>query len=65
MDNSSVSAEYTALQSVLAQYETLLEWGFAGDIDATIEEFNQALYKAGLQAYMDEKQRQLDEFLGK
>lgn len=64
MDNSSVSTEYTALQSVLAQYETLLEWGFAGDVDATIQEFNDALYEAGLQAYMDEKQRQLDEFLG-
>lgn len=64
MDNSSVSAEYTALQSVLAQYETLLEWGFASDIDATIEKFNQALYDAGLQAYMDEKQAQLDTYLG-
>lgn len=65
MDNSSVSAEYTALQSVLAQYETLLEWGFAGDVDATIKEFNDALYEAGLQTYMDEKQKQLNEFLGK
>lgn len=65
MDNSKVSSEYTALQSVLSQYENLLEWGFAGDVDATIQEFNDALYEAGLQNYMDEKQRQLDEFLGK
>lgn len=63
MDNSTVSSEYTALQSVLAKYEVMLEWGFAGDVDATIEEFNKALYDAGLQAYMDEKQRQLDEFI--
>ena len=42
MDNSTVSSEYTALQSVLAKYEVMLEWGFAGDVDATIEEFNKS-----------------------
>ncbi|MGL6198426.1 MAG: ABC transporter substrate-binding protein [Lachnospiraceae bacterium] len=62
-DADSVSAEYTALKSVLDQYRPLLEWGFADDVEATLAEFNQALYDAGLETYMEEKQRQLDEFI--
>lgn len=61
-DSSNVSSEYTALTSVMAQYRMMIEWGFAKDIDATIDEMNQALYDAGLQKYMDEKQKQLDEW---
>ena len=41
----------------------LLEWGFVDDVEATLDEFNQALYDAGLQNYMDAKQEQLDAFL--
>ena len=37
--------------------------GAVSDIDATIAEFNEKLYAAGLQDIIDEKQRQLDEFL--
>lgn len=63
-DNSALTAEYTAMQSVIAQYRMLLEWGFVDDVQATLDEFNQALYEAGLQKYMDEKQAQLTEFVG-
>ena len=61
-DSSNVNTEYTALTSVTAQYRAMIEWGFAEDIDASIDEMNQALYDAGLQKYMDEKQRQLTEW---
>ena len=30
------------------------------DVDSTLEEFNKALYDAGLQTVMDAKQEQLD-----
>ena len=52
------------MQSVIAQYRMLLEWGFVDDVQATLDEFNQALYEAGLQKYMDEKQAQLTAFVG-
>ena len=63
MDTSDVASEYTALQAVKDKYELMLTWGFENDVDASIDEFNQALYDAGLQKYMDEKQSQLDAFL--
>lgn len=58
-DSTDVNTEYTALTSVTAQYRMMIEWGFASDVDASIDEMNQALYDAGLQKYMDEKQEQL------
>ncbi|HIR13099.1 MAG TPA: DUF3502 domain-containing protein, partial [Candidatus Choladousia intestinavium] len=62
-DSTEYAAEYTALTSVISQYRMLLEWGFVDDVEATLDEFNQALYDAGLQDYMDAKQEQLDAFL--
>lgn len=62
-DSSDYTTEYTAMQSVISQYRMLLEWGFVSDVDATLSEFNQALYDAGLQKYMDAKQEQLNAFL--
>ena len=64
-DGSAYNAEYTAMQNVLSQYRLLLEWGFVGDVDQTLAEFNKALYDAGLQKYMDAKQAQLNEFVAK
>lgn len=62
-DSSEYTAEYTAMQSVISQYRMLLEWGFVSDVDATLAEFNKALYDAGLQTYMDAKQEQLDAYV--
>lgn len=59
-DSSALNAEFTALQNVLKEYRYMLEWGFADDVDATLKQMNDALYSAGLQKYMDEKQSQLD-----
>ena len=62
-DSTDYAAEETALASVVAQYRSLLEWGFASDVDGKLDEFNEALYAAGLQTYMDAKQEQLDAFV--
>ena len=62
-DSSELTAEYTAMQNVIGKYRMMLEWGFFEDVDAALEEFNEALYEAGLQKYMDAKQAQLNEFV--
>jgi putative aldouronate transport system substrate-binding protein len=62
-DSSSVATELVALSNVAAQYRAALETGTAGaNWETVLGEFNQALYAAGLQTVMDEKQRQLDEW---
>lgn len=57
-----VSTEIAQLNSVYEQYYKDIAFG-AVDIDAKIKEFNDALYAAGLQKVMDEKQSQLDTWL--
>lgn len=57
-----VTNEIAQLTSVYEQYSKDLAFGVV-DIDSKIKEFNDALYAAGLQTVMDEKQRQLDEWL--
>lgn len=63
-DNSKVLTQVAALNNVQTQYMDGLGSG-ALDPDQYIDEFNEALYKAGLQDVMDEKQAQLNAFLGK
>lgn len=58
-DGSSVRNEIVALTNVYEQYAYPLMCGSV-DVESTLEEFNKALYDAGLQAVMDEKQSQLD-----
>lgn len=60
-DNAPVKTEYAACSAVLTQYRCALECG-AMDPDQTLKEFNDALYAAGLQKIIDEKQKQLDEW---
>lgn len=62
-DLSSVSTELTALKAVQDEYVKTIAVGAVGDLDATLEEFNSKLYASGLQAVIDVKQKQLDEFL--
>ena len=62
-DTSAVMNEITACNNVIAKYEPGLRWGELNP-DETLPVFNKELYDAGLQTIMDEKQRQLDEFLG-
>ncbi len=61
-DITPVVNEIAALTSVKAQYSSIIGSGSV-DPDATLKEFNDALYAAGLQKVMDEKQKQLDEWL--
>lgn len=62
-DPSPVSAEVAAVENVKAQYEDAIGNGEVDDVEAAIAEFNDALYAAGLQKILDEKQAQLDAFL--
>lgn len=61
-DPVSVANELAQLGSVFDQYNKDLIFG-AVEIEPLLSEFNQALYDAGLQTVIDEKQRQLNEWL--
>ena len=61
-DDTPVATEVAQLVSIEEQYLKDLAFG-AVEIDGKLQEFNDALYAAGLQTVMDEKQRQLDEWL--
>lgn len=59
-----VKTEYAACTAVLEQYRCSLESG-AMEPEATLKQFNDALYSAGLQTVIDEKQKQLNEWANK
>jgi putative aldouronate transport system substrate-binding protein len=61
-DSRPIADEQAQLNSVLEQYQADLAFG-AIDIEQGLTAFNEALYQAGLQKVMDEKQRQLNEWL--
>lgn len=60
-DTTPVINEIIALTAVTDQYLTTIAAG-AVEPEAAIKEMNDALYAAGLQKVMDEKQRQFDEW---
>ncbi|RHP36344.1 ABC transporter substrate-binding protein [Lachnotalea sp. AF33-28] len=60
-DNSGVQNEYIALTNVWQEYKMQLMLGFV-DPDEVTPELVKKLEKAGLDKYMEEKQRQLDEW---
>ena len=62
-DSSSVATELTALSGVESEYKKPLETGSVSDVEATLKDFNDKLYAAGLQKVMDLKQEQLDAWL--
>ena len=57
-----MATEEAQLNSVFEQYKKDVAFG-AVDTESGLKEFNDALYAAGLQTVMDEKQRQLDAWL--
>ncbi|NLO84134.1 MAG: ABC transporter substrate-binding protein [Clostridiales bacterium] len=61
-ESSAVSNELVALKNVEGQYKKTLETGSV-DPDTVLAQFNDALYAAGLQKVIDEKQAQLDAWL--
>lgn len=62
-DSRPVATEEAQLNVVYDQYGKNLAFGIVDDLEKGIKEFNEALYAAGLQKMIDEKQRQLDEWL--
>ena len=58
---AEVANTHTALTNVYSTYQKSIECG-AVDPETIIPQMNSELYAAGLQEYMDEKQRQLDEW---
>ena len=62
-DSSSVTNEITACDNVVAQYATALELG-AVDVDTVLPQFIEALQKANVNKIIEEKQAQLDAWLG-
>ena len=61
VNTDPISNEAAALSGVYTEYQGLVKCGLADE--ATLQQFIDKLYANGLQAYMDEVQRQLDEWL--
>lgn len=62
-DTTNVKNEYAACQAVKEEFVRAIETGSQG-LDK-VDEMNAKLEASGIQKIIDEKQRQLDEFLGK
>ncbi len=58
--SANVTDQYLACQAVYDQYIKQLVYGTVSDIDASLKEFNDALYAAGLQDIIDDQQAQFD-----
>ena len=61
-DSTPVATEEALLNTVFEQYKKDMAFG-AVDVESKLAEFNAALYDAGLQTVIDEKQSQLDAWL--
>ena len=61
-DPEPVKTEVAALNNVLNEYRCGLEWGVL-DPDTALPEFREKLHAAGIDKVVEEKQRQLDEWL--
>ena len=59
-DDTNVSSNMSAVDSVLADYIPMLQLGLVDDVDATIDECVQKCYDAGLQNIYDEFYTQYD-----
>lgn len=61
-DSTPVADQISACQVIYEEYQKSLEYGLVDPVP-TIEEMNERLMGVGLQEIIDEKQRQLDEWL--
>lgn len=61
-DPQNVQTELTAVQNVYSEYQKSLEFGMV-DPTVGIPEMNEKMMSAGLQKIIDEKQKQLDEWM--
>ncbi len=63
VDMENITTEYAAVEAIRTQYAPLLKAGVVDDVQATLDEMNEKMYANGLQAIIDEAQRQYDEFI--
>lgn len=61
-DPTPVTAEYTAMNEKVAAYLPAIMFGKAGDPEQAVNEFREALQKAGIDRVIEEATRQLNEF---
>lgn len=61
-DNTNVTTEMAAVESVLAQYYIPLMCGMAGDVDTAIATLRKQLDSAGIQTIYDELLKQAEAF---
>lgn len=62
-DTTPVSAEYTALNEIVARYLPSIMFGKAGDPEAAVTEFREALQRVGIDRVIAEAQSQLEAFV--
>ena len=62
-DSSSVDTQTSAVNAVKGKYATILNLGFADDVEATYDEFMAALQKAGIDDIRAEYLKQAQEFM--
>ena len=61
-DPTPVTAEYTAMNEIVARYLPSIMFGKAGDPEAAVKEFRDALQSVGIDRVIEEATRQLNEF---
>ena len=62
-DDSKYKEEVLDMEEILSEYLPVLECGLADDVEETLKEMNEKLYDAGLQEVINDKQKQLNEWL--
>ena len=62
-DSTDVSTQFAAVEAALGTYFEPLKNGLVNDVDKSIEEMNAALESAGIQAVLDEMNRQAAEYV--
>ena len=62
-DSSKYQTEIAAINSVIDQYISTLEYGMADNLESTYAEFIKALDTAGMNRLVEENQKQLDAWL--
>ena len=62
-DSTAVATQFAAVEANIDAYYNPLVNGLVDDVDATLEQFRQALESAGIRDVLDELQRQVDEYI--
>lgn len=62
-DNTNVQAEVAAVESVVSQYETILNYGMEADVEGTIANFMKALDSAGINEIKEEFMSQYNSYM--